>query len=380
MPKAGSAKSKAFNLGTAAVMIGPRDQVMDLTPQEHSVGLVKNFTISSSDSYTDLNQGVRNNIVYSVKTGSEITATMEVYEYTPKNLNYALGLESSGLIESESFSLKEDVAGGSTNLIVTANPTSGEGTLMAGEYLVLQANKSGEEAQVYPAKIKTATYVPGVNAQIASGGTVHDLLVFAAKANGGVPLLTIQEGKMKVIAGAGVAVTMSDKFKTAFTIADGTGPVTGTKVISASDKLTTVGFAANDNITIEFDGTEVLVVDLKASPVADTEAKFTVELEKPLPATMNFKMGDRAKKVNLVPVGSNEAQPMLGAKVVGILPEDNEPITLIFPKMRITEGFSIGFQTDQFSNMPFSFTPYEMDETDPLYEEHKNDGLVFLLV
>ena len=78
MSSAGSAKTEKFNLGAATVMIGPKDQVLDFTPEKNSIGLVKNFTFSANDTYLDLTQGVRNTVVYSVKTGSEITASMEV--------------------------------------------------------------------------------------------------------------------------------------------------------------------------------------------------------------------------------------------------------------------------------------------------------------
>lgn len=60
---AGEAKSTSFVLGTATVMIGPRADVFELTPEEHSIGLVKNFTLSGDPSYLDLTHGVRNTIV-----------------------------------------------------------------------------------------------------------------------------------------------------------------------------------------------------------------------------------------------------------------------------------------------------------------------------
>ena len=98
MAGAGTARSEAFNLGAATVMIGPKDQVFDFTPEKNSIGLVKNFTFSSSDTYLDLTQGIRNTVVYSVKTGSELTCSMEVYEYTAKNLKYSLGLEGFDIV------------------------------------------------------------------------------------------------------------------------------------------------------------------------------------------------------------------------------------------------------------------------------------------
>lgn len=94
---AGEAKSQQFMLGTATVMIGPQSELFNLNPDEHSIGLVKNFSISGQPSYTELTQGVKNSVVFSVMTGNPVTATMEVYEHTSKNLAYGLGLDGSTL-------------------------------------------------------------------------------------------------------------------------------------------------------------------------------------------------------------------------------------------------------------------------------------------
>ena len=34
-----------FNIGVSTVMVGPMDKVLDLTPEEHSIGLIKNFSL-----------------------------------------------------------------------------------------------------------------------------------------------------------------------------------------------------------------------------------------------------------------------------------------------------------------------------------------------
>jgi hypothetical protein len=94
---AGEAKSNKFMLGAATVMIGPQAELFNLNPDEHSIGLVKNFSISGQPAYTELTQGVKNSVVYSVMTGNPVTATMEVYEHTSKNLAYGLGLDGSAM-------------------------------------------------------------------------------------------------------------------------------------------------------------------------------------------------------------------------------------------------------------------------------------------
>lgn len=377
MSQAGSAKTESFNIGTATVMIGPMAEVMDLTPEKHSIGLVKNFTFSANDTYTELTQGVTNEIVYSVKTGSEITATMEVYEYTPRNLAYALGLDGYNITEGASQELKEAITGGSSTkeIKISASETSSPLDFQVGDYIIIQGNKSGEEDLVCVNKIEEVEFNEGTTPQIAVGASVHDFLIAAQKQKEG--LVTITEGKL-VVSGSGEA-TFSEPMKTAFGLTDGPLPVTGSKAISASNKLSTLGVANDNVLTITVAEEKQLDLTAKTTPVIDPSANFTITLKKAIPEGMSFGIGDRVKKANLIPVGSRESQPMLGAKVVGILPEEKKPITIIFPKIRVTNGFNIAFQSDQFGNMPYEFTPYAQVEKDPLYAEHKNDGFAFLL-
>lgn len=95
----GKAKSQKFMLNTATVMIGAVEDLHLLNPATHSIGLVKNFTLTSEPSYTELGQGVKNEIVFSVMTDNPVRASMEAYEYTAQNLAYGLGLA-----DADSFS------------------------------------------------------------------------------------------------------------------------------------------------------------------------------------------------------------------------------------------------------------------------------------
>lgn len=105
---AGLANTNDFMLSTATVMIGPQEELFDLNPADHGIGLVKNFTATSEPAYTDLTQGVKNTIVFSVMTQNNVKASMEVYEYTAKNLAYSLGLE--GADQMEALSVETTVA------------------------------------------------------------------------------------------------------------------------------------------------------------------------------------------------------------------------------------------------------------------------------
>jgi len=74
-------------------------------------------------------------------------------------------------------------------------------------------------------------------------------------------------------------------------------------------------------------------------------------------------------KVQNIRVGSLAKQNRFGIKIVGILPESGQPATLIFPKAAITKGLSMSFQTDNFSNLPFEFTPYTLAAAETFYAD-----------
>lgn len=74
-------------------------------------------------------------------------------------------------------------------------------------------------------------------------------------------------------------------------------------------------------------------------------------------------------KVNNIPLGTTIQRPTFGVKIVGIMPATGEPVTLIFPKVRITKGLAFAFNTDQFTSMPYEFTPYALLPSDPYYAD-----------
>lgn len=390
MAGAGTARSEAFNLGAATVMIGPKDQVFDFTPEKNSIGLVKNFTFSSSDTYLDLTQGIRNTVVYSVKTGSELTCSMEVYEYTAKNLKYSLGLEGFDIVEGAQMSLSAAIAKGSNTSTITVLAPEGATAddVVVGDHVIIQGNKSNQEDLVFVGKVQTVVYTAESSPEIATTGSIGDLI----KAVNGIRpgLLTTNLGKLVVNAGETENISMSPAFATAFGFTGTTesgmirmesnGSVTGTTSISRNNKLSTVGLNVNNTeIKIAIDGTDVATVVIKTTPAETSAATFTITFNRAIPADYEFGAGDRVHKVNMIPVGSYEDQPTMAAKIVGILPDEKEPVTLIIPKMRITNGFNMSFQTDQYGNMPFEFTPYEQVPGDPLYEEYGQEGIAILL-
>ena len=245
---AGEAKTSAFMLGAATVMIGKPDQLFDLNPEDHSIGLVKNFRITSEPSYTELTQGVKNQIVYSVMTGNAVKASMEAYEYTGRNIAYSLGLEGSS---------------------------------------------------------------------------------FAAQ--------TVETDLSAPASATDTSVTVTDE----------------------------TGFSVGDYVMIQ-DGAEDKVYVRKLTAVAATNLSFAQALPKALPA------GTTVSKSNAISIGSKEEQPFLAAKIVGTLADGSENVILC-PKIRITNGFSLGFTTDGFDNLPYEFSFFDQVSTDPFYSEFKGE-------
>jgi hypothetical protein len=267
---AGEAKTNAFMLATATVMLGTPAQLWDLNPAAHSIGLVKNFQITATPKYTDLTQGIRNNVVYSVMTDNPVVATMEVFEYTAKNLTYGLGLDGSTMTPIATTDvLKTTITGDgtTTNTAVITTAVDLSANYPVGSYVFIQ--ELGGTDLVWASKITASVYVAGLT----------QTLTFAHYVPAGVVL----------------------------------------------------------------------------------------------PA------GSLISKSNRINVGAKAVQPFFSAKIVGLLPEGNEPCVLLIPKLRVIKGFTLAFNSQAFGNLPFEFQPHELVSTDANYAEFTGTGPVAIL-
>lgn len=146
----------------------------------------------------------------------------------------------------------------------------------------------------------------------------------------------------------------------------------GTSVVA--DAASNPNWATGDYIILQEDkGDKIHVGILASNGTFNTDqVTLTFTANTAIPTGMTFAASrTRVARVNKIEVGSKDAQPFLSAKVVGILPEDNKPITILFPKLRITKGFTLSFGSEGFGNLPFEFTPYEMVSADTLYSDFK---------
>jgi hypothetical protein len=263
---AGNAKTKNFLLSTATVMIGAPGDLHKLNPAEHSIGLVKNFQMTADPTYVELTQGIKNSVVMSVKNADGVKCSMEVYEYTLRNLGYAAGLDASG-VSFDSVSEIWLASGAYDDATKAIEINSDISTKLAvGDWIFLQ---NGLDDRVHVAKIASATF-------LATKTTV-----------------TLQAG---------------------------------------------------------YEPAE----------------------------TVTFPVGSRMGKVKRIDIGGTDVQPEFAAKIVGLLPVDNAPFTILIPKIKITKGLGIAFQSDNFGNLPFEFTPYAGVDSDPFYSEFGTASAILL--
>ena len=256
----GIAKTSQFLLSTATVMLGPTTDLLNLNPAAHSIGLVKNFQMSLDPAYTELTQGITNTVVMSVRTSEPIRASMEVYEYTLRNIAYASGLDASGAGYAPLTGLYLSTASITAAATAIVVPTDVTSTFTVGTYMFIQADADVNSDVVHIAKVTAVSY-------------------------------------------------------------------------------------SSPNTTITFAGY-------------------------PIPTGVTYPIGSRVGILKKVPLGQGILfQPDLSAKIVGVLPKNNEPFTILMPRVKLTKGLNVNFDSGNFTNMPFEITPYSQVSTDPFYAE-----------
>ena len=151
-----------------------------------------------------------------------------------------------------------------------------------------------------------------------------------------------------------------------------------TTTVKVADDLSS-DLSAGDYIFIQ-KGTEDVVHIAKVTTVVFATGETTVTLATgyEIPATLTFGVGDRMGKVKRIDIGGRTTQPEVAVKVVGLLPKDGSPFTIMFPKVKITKGLAAAFQSDNFSNMPFEFTPYAGIPGDPFYSDYGAASAILL--
>lgn len=173
----GLAMSNRFMLGAATLLIGPQADLFNLTRAEHSVGLVKNFAVTTEPAYTDLTQGVKNTVVFSVMTGNAARASAELYEFSPKNLAYVAQLNGAALVPSTNIetTLTAAVAGSSGTPATSITVASATG-FAVDDWVLIQDPTTPDDAtirKIGAIATNTITTNPNIQRALADGSTVR---------------------------------------------------------------------------------------------------------------------------------------------------------------------------------------------------------------
>lgn len=123
---------------------------------------------------------------------------------------------------------------------------------------------------------------------------------------------------------------------------------------------TVTNFAVGDYVLIQVGHNDV-VVPRRITTIAGS----VITVDAPI-KNVAFSAGVTVNKCLVVSVGRKSEQPFLAAKIVGNMADGRE-IAIEIPKLRITKGFDITFQTSDYANMPFEFAVYDQIPADNQY-------------
>lgn len=370
---AGEAKTTQFNISDATVMIGPAGKGFDLTPEEHSIGLVKDVTVTNTKERVELGQGLTNDIVDSQVIGNTTSVTMSAYEYTAKNIAYAAGVSGSEITTGAEYKIKDAVTGGQgSNSVSVVSDSDVSALFPAGKYIVLQAKYSGASDRVCISKVASSVYT-APEAGSSASGTVEVVMqpeagdVLRIGTNGLVAGTDFQIGADEAGTAANIAALSLEGIE-----------------LSVEDTVVTVkataqGLAGNA-ITLYTDNSSAFTLSGATltggtEPTAHGYLKITTEND--IPSGFSFVAGDSVNTVTLINVASNEETPYVSVKIVQILPNGKDPVVLIINKARITNGFSLAATSTDYAAMPWEITPYSLLPSDEGYDS-KNKGRILV--
>lgn len=75
--------------------------------------------------------------------------------------------------------------------------------------------------------------------------------------------------------------------------------------------------------------------------------------------------------VQTIPLGSTVNPPFLACKAAGVLP-DGAPVEWVLPKVRITKGMTMAWNSEQWGNMPFEIEVMDLVPSDAAYSFFTN--------
>ena len=165
-------------------------------------------------------------------------------------------------------------------------------------------------------------------------------------------------------AGTATITAVTDAVALAGSLADAS--ITGYITFELS---TVTNFAVGNYVLIQVGINDVVVP--RKIVATTTGANPTITVDAPI-KNIIIPNGVTVTKCLVVPVGRKSEQPFLAAKIVGNMADGRE-IAIEIPKLRITKGFDVTFQTSDYANMPFEMTIYDQIPSDVQYARFQEE-------
>jgi hypothetical protein len=141
----------------------------------------------------------------------------------------------------------------------------------------------------------------------------------------------------------------------ATSISVATDPIVG----ETASGITGVGdIPTGSTLIIQKNGQEDFAFPVRTSGAATGAGPYTVTLASAVPVGTSFAIGDRVWVVNELDVGAQKDTDFFGMKIVGTLSNDNVPVVVVFPKVKVVRGFNLNFSETDYSNLPFEVSPF----------------------
>ena len=176
MATRGAAQTDKFLIGSATIMLGPLGTLKTLS-EDNSIGLVKDVAMEFTPQFTDLQQGVQNSVVYSVRTGQETRITGASYEFTDRNIAYAAGLNGDVIeaVTGTPYTAISATSGATDETtVITCDLPLIPVTLIQNDWVVVHSSHFSTITRVVDAS-KTST------GEITVEGAIHTQVVAGAK-------------------------------------------------------------------------------------------------------------------------------------------------------------------------------------------------------
>lgn len=172
----GMPQTNKFMLNEASLLLGPQGSHMDLTVEDHSIGLFKNLLVNNERTFTALMAGLRQDKVDQTLTTDNWTFTGNGYEYNPRTLLYALGQQGYSVNNSPTVSTTASAAAAvGTDSLSVVSATG----ISVGDWIIIKPKDAENDGMAYRATA-VATNTITLDRDLVSAIAVGDVVFKAS--------------------------------------------------------------------------------------------------------------------------------------------------------------------------------------------------------